>query len=70
MWGAIIGDIAGSIYEFKQLKEIKPVECNEIISQNSFSYPVSVEVTNGTKTKTKRSHTPPTWKQKCSLDQE
>jgi ADP-ribosylglycohydrolase len=36
MWGAIIGDIAGSIYEFKQLKEIKPVECNEIISQNGF----------------------------------
>ena len=36
MWGAIIGDIAGSIYEFKQLKGIKPVECNEIISQNGF----------------------------------
>ena len=36
MWGAIIGDIAGSIYEFKQLKEIKPVECNEIIPENSF----------------------------------
>lgn len=36
MWGAIIGDIAGSIYEFKQLKGIEPVECNEIISQNGF----------------------------------
>ena len=36
MWGAIIGDIAGSIYEFKQLKGIKPIECNEIIPQNGF----------------------------------
>ncbi|MBR3325459.1 MAG: ADP-ribosylglycohydrolase family protein [Clostridia bacterium] len=36
MWGAIIGDIAGSIYEFNQLKGIKSIECNEIISQNGF----------------------------------
>lgn len=31
MWGAIIGDIAGSIYEFKQLKGIKPITCKETI---------------------------------------
>ena len=36
MWGAIIGDIAGSIYEFKQLKEIRPIQCDEIIPENSF----------------------------------
>ena len=30
MWRAIIGDIAGSIYEFKQLKRIKPVERKSI----------------------------------------
>ena len=36
MWGAIIGDIAGSIYEFKQLKEIRPIQCDEIIPENGF----------------------------------
>ena len=36
MWGAIIGDIAGSIYEFDQLKKVKPVECNDIIPENGF----------------------------------
>lgn len=25
MWGAIIGDLAGSIYEFEQIKEIKSI---------------------------------------------
>ena len=36
MWGAIIGDIAGSIYEFKQLKETKIVQCDELISEKGF----------------------------------
>lgn len=31
MWGAIIGDIAGSIYEYDQIREIKEVNCKEII---------------------------------------
>jgi len=33
MWGAIIGDLAGSIYEYEQIKE---VNCSEIIPQNAF----------------------------------
>ena len=36
MWGAIIGDIAGSIYEFEQLKDIESVKIEEIISSNGF----------------------------------
>lgn len=36
MWGAIIGDIAGSIYEFKQLKEVKNIKCDEIIPEKGF----------------------------------
>lgn len=36
MYGAIIGDLAGSIYEYDQIKKIKPVQVNEIINENSF----------------------------------
>lgn len=36
MWGAVIGDLAGSIYEFEQLKYIKSIKVNEIIPQNAF----------------------------------
>lgn len=36
MWGAIIGDLAGSIYEYEQMKTVKPVENQEIIKENSF----------------------------------
>ena len=38
MWGAIIGDLAGSIYEFRQTKNIKGIKINqnEIISETSF----------------------------------
>lgn len=38
MWGAIIGDLAGSIYEFGQIKTIKGIDVNqnEIITKNSF----------------------------------
>ena len=36
MYGAIIGDIAGSIYEYNQLKEIKKIKINEIIPENGF----------------------------------
>lgn len=36
MWGAIIGDLAGSIYEFDQTKQIKSVNINNVIEANSF----------------------------------
>lgn len=36
MWGAIIGDLAGSIYEYNQVKGIKKVNNEEIISDKSF----------------------------------
>ena len=36
MYGAIIGDLAGSIYEFEQTKSIKNIRINNIIEKNSF----------------------------------
>ncbi len=36
MWGAIIGDIAGSIYEYDQLKKIKSISTNSIIPDHGF----------------------------------
>lgn len=36
MYGAIIGDFAGSIYEYDQLKKVKPIKCKNIIENNSF----------------------------------
>lgn len=36
MWGAIIGDLAGSIYEFEQVEKIKKVKCDELITPKSF----------------------------------
>lgn len=36
MYGAIIGDLAGSIYEFDQIKQVHPVDINKIIEDNSF----------------------------------
>lgn len=36
MWGAIIGDIAGSIYEFDQIRKIKKINIKELIPQNGF----------------------------------
>ena len=36
MLGAIIGDLAGSIYEYDQIKNFKPVKINNIIEHNSF----------------------------------
>lgn len=36
MWGAIIGDLAGSIYEFDQTKKISSVEVQNIIEQEAF----------------------------------
>ncbi len=36
MWGAIIGDIAGSIFEYEQLKSIKAVKPVQIIPENGF----------------------------------
>ena len=36
MWGAIIGDLAGSIYEYEQVKSIKKVNNKEIISDKAF----------------------------------
>lgn len=36
MWGAVIGDLAGSIYEYEQIKKIKTVQGKEIIPSNAF----------------------------------
>lgn len=36
MWGAIIGDLAGSIYEYEQTKEVKTIQIKKIIEENSF----------------------------------
>jgi len=36
MLGAIIGDLAGSIYEFEQIKNFHPIKINNIIEDNSF----------------------------------
>ena len=36
MWGAIIGDLAGSVYEYQQYKKISPIEVDKLITENSF----------------------------------
>ena len=36
MWGAIIGDLAGSIYEFEQINEIKSVKIDKLIPDKAF----------------------------------
>ena len=36
MWGSVIGDLAGSIYEFSQVKGISPAVVKDIIPSNSF----------------------------------
>ena len=36
MYGAIIGDLAGSIYEYEQTKKIKNIKVNKIIEENAF----------------------------------
>lgn len=36
MWGSIIGDLAGSVYEYSQIKEVTLVEVNELIKEDSF----------------------------------
>ena len=36
MWGAIIGDLAGSIYEFEQINEIKSVKTDKLIPDKAF----------------------------------
>lgn len=36
MYGAILGDLAGSVYEFNQTKEIKNIKINNLIEENSF----------------------------------
>lgn len=36
MWGAIIGDLAGSIYEFDQFSKVSSVEVKDIIVEDSF----------------------------------
>ena len=36
MYGAIIGDLAGSIYEYDQIKEIKNIKMNNLIENNAF----------------------------------
>lgn len=36
MWGAIIGDLAGSIYEFDQIKKVSNISLDSLILENSF----------------------------------
>ena len=36
MYGAIIGDLAGSIYEFAQTKMVFPISTNYLIEESSF----------------------------------
>lgn len=36
MLGAIIGDLAGSIYEFDQIKQVKPIKMQHLIEENAF----------------------------------
>lgn len=36
MYGAIIGDLAGSIYEYEQLSGIKSIHVDKLISENAF----------------------------------
>lgn len=36
MLGAIIGDLAGSVYEFGQIKQISRVECKQLLKNNCF----------------------------------
>lgn len=36
MWGAIIGDLAGSIYEYSQIKKVSNIEINSIIPSDAF----------------------------------
>lgn len=36
MYGAIIGDLAGSIYEYEQINKVKGLYVNELIKENSF----------------------------------
>lgn len=36
MYGAIIGDLAGSIYEYQQIKKIENINIDELIPSNSF----------------------------------
>lgn len=36
MFGAIVGDEAGSVYEFEQIKNVKPVKMKTLIENNAF----------------------------------
>lgn len=36
MYGAIIGDLAGSIYEYDQVKDVKSIKMNKLIEDNAF----------------------------------
>lgn len=36
MLGSIIGDLAGSIYEFDQYQKVSPVQIKEILPENAF----------------------------------
>ena len=36
MWGAIIGDLAGSVYEFEQIKKVSHITLDTLIQEKSF----------------------------------
>lgn len=44
MLGGIFGDKSGSIYEFNQLKEIKPIKPDQLILPNSFYSDDTIEI--------------------------
>ena len=36
MYGALIGDLAGSIYEYNQLRKVHSIQMNHLIEENAF----------------------------------
>ena len=36
MWGAVVGDLAGSIYEYEQINEVKSIKTDKIIPDKAF----------------------------------
>ena len=36
MWGAVVGDIAGSLYEYQQYRKVTHITVNELITPDSF----------------------------------
>ena len=41
MYGAIIGDLAGSIYEYGQIKQVSPVQIDNVIASLEVAVPTA-----------------------------